>query len=355
MDHLGDKPSLLACNLVCRSWAPRSKCLLLDLMVCHPVPLVAHGGFGAIACAVPDPFQGNGGTIYGAKDGIYRGIKDGSRLRLLSIHDVSQIKILPGLNLVLCLAGGTFMTMSLSALNSGNCQDSAITRISKHVFCFTVYRSTVTGESHRVCALKTSSLSGTLKVYNVSNNNQVSTLVPALELYIPLETYSVRFLSQTRLVAAIKKGFAVQGGFEMVDLITAETQSLLDPDDPSPLDLAHKKVKPRTVFRVDTVFLVCYDKLAFYIDCRGIRPLNKVVLRWTQPVHAFALHQPYILAFCERCMEVWNIETGEMAQKIQGPYHLLNTPESGEKVLGLSLLSGEITEIVFRAHASLNS
>ncbi|KAF7356280.1 Sulfhydryl oxidase [Mycena venus] len=273
MDHLGDKPSLLACNLVCRSWALRSKCLLLDLMVCYPVSRVAHGGFGAITCAVPDPFQGNGGIIYGAKDGIYRGIKDGSRLRLLSIHDVSQIEILPGSNLVLCLAGGTFMTMSLSALNSGNCRDSAITRISKHVFCFTVYRSTVTGESHRV--------------YNVSNNNQVSTLVPALELYIPLETYSVRFLSRTRLVAAIKKGFAVQGGFEMVDLVTAETQSLLDPDDPSPLDLAHKKVKARTVFRVDMVFLVCYDKLAFYIDRRGIRPLNKVVLRWTQPAHAF--------------------------------------------------------------------
>ncbi|KAF7356283.1 Sulfhydryl oxidase [Mycena venus] len=271
MDHLGDKPSLLACNLVCRSWAPRRKCLLLDLMVCHPVPLVAHGGFGAIACAVPDPFQGNGGIIYGTKDGIYRGIKDGSRLRLLSIHDVSQIEILPGSNLVLCLAA-----------------------------CILLH------------------------------------CVP-------------------ELVAAIKKGFAVQGGFEMVDLITAETQSLLDPDDPSPLDLAHKKVKPRTVFRVDTVFLVCYDKLAFYIDRRGIRPLNKVVLRWTQPVHAFALRQLYILAFCERCVEVWNIETGEMVQKIQGPYHLLNTPESGEKVLGLSLLSGEITQIVFRAHASLNS
>ncbi|KAF7356278.1 CNH-domain-containing protein [Mycena venus] len=194
-----------------------------------------------------------------------------------------------------------------------------------------------------------------LLVYDVSNNNQVSTLVPALELYIPLETYSVRFLSQTRLVAAIKKGFAVQGGFEMVDLVTAETQGLLDPDDPSPLDLAHKKVKPITVFRVDTVFLVCYNKHAFYIDRRGIRPLNKVVLRWTQPAHAFALHQPYILAFCDRGVEVWNIETGEMVQKIQGPYHLLNTPESGEKVLGLSLLSGEITEIVFHEHASLNS
>ncbi|KAF8216928.1 CNH domain-containing protein [Mycena galopus ATCC 62051] len=350
IDHLDHTPSLLACNLVCRSWTPRSKCLLLERMICRPVPLVAHGGFGPISCAVPDPLRGNGAVIYGTKDGIYRGTKDGSRPRLLSIRDVSQIDILSHENLVICLAGGNFMTMPLSALTSGACHDSAITRISKHVSCFTVYRSTVAGERHRLCALKGSTLSGTLKVYDVTGTNTF-TLVSARELYIPLETYSVRFLSHTKLVAALRKGFAVEGGFEMVDLITLETQSLIDPDDPCHLEFSLKKAKPLAVFRVDAAFIVCYDKLAFYLDRRGNRTRNELAMRWTQPANAFALHEPYILAFCDMRVEVWNIETGAMVQKISGPYHLLNTPDSGEKVLGLSLLSGEIAEIVFREDA----
>ncbi|KAJ7250507.1 CNH domain-containing protein [Mycena haematopus] len=319
LDHLDYTPALLACNLVCRSWAPHSKFLLLKLMVCYPVPLVAHGGFGLIACAIPDALQGNGGIIYGTKDGIYRGTTDGSRPRLLSLHDVTQIDLLADANLVICLAGGNFMTMSFSSLNSGTCQESAVTRISKHVSCFTVYRSTVAGERHRVCALKASTLSGTLKVYDVSgNNNNGFTLVNAVELYIPLETYSVRFLSRTRLVAAIKMGSAVQGGFEMVDLVTAETQSLIDPDDPLHLRFSLKKAKPITVIRVETVFLICYDKHAFYIDRRGNMTRNELVMRWAQPANAFAFRKPYILALCDACAEVWNFETGRMVQKIQG-------------------------------------
>lgn len=141
-------------------------------------------------------FTEDGGVIYGAKDGIYRGTKDGSRPRLLSIKDVSQIEILVDENLVICLAGtqlfwyffprtwlisigGSFMTISLSVLNSGTCQETHLNRISKHVSCFTVHRSTTAGESHRICALKSSALSGTLKVYDVVVNNQVTTLVPA--------------------------------------------------------------------------------------------------------------------------------------------------------------------------------
>jgi hypothetical protein len=51
------------------------------------------------------PLGASGGIIYGTTDGIYRGSKDGSRPRLLSIHDVSQIEILLDSNLFLCLAG----------------------------------------------------------------------------------------------------------------------------------------------------------------------------------------------------------------------------------------------------------
>lgn len=91
---------------------------------------------------------------------------------------------------------------------------------------------------------------------------------------MPLEAFYVRFLSPTRLAVALKKGFAVQGGFEMVDLTTTETQSLLDPSDSS-LDLLPKKVKPMAVFRVSDIFLVCFDSAKPFSYLFNVAPSYK--------------------------------------------------------------------------------
>ncbi|KAJ7022106.1 CNH domain-containing protein [Mycena alexandri] len=349
IDHLSDdKTSLVACNLVCRSWVPRSKMLLLQFLICRPVPLVSHGGFGSITCAIPAPDHPGlreGGVIYGTTDGVYRGLPDGARPRLFSMPAVSQIEILSDENLFLCLAGGEFITIPLGTVTSGACQDADITRLSMH-------RPTVAGESRRVCVLKSSSLSTTIKVFDVTGNHQVSTLVNVQESYIPRETCSIRFLSRTRVAVAIKAGGStLPGGFEVVDLVTLETQSLLDPGDPS-LEFAFRKVKPVVVFRVFGTFLVCYDKFAFYIDRNGRMTRNRQVMRWTLPANGFALHLPYILAFCNARVEVWNLEMAEMVQKVQSkhqsPYHLLNAPESGDRVLHLLAFSGDVAEMVFK-------
>ncbi|KAJ7742885.1 CNH domain-containing protein [Mycena metata] len=323
IDHLSnDKRSLLACNLVCRSWVPRSQMLLLEFLICRPVPLVSHGGFGSITCAIPAPDHPGfheGGVIYGTTDGVYRGLPDGARPRLLSIPAVSQIHILPDENLFLCLAGGEFITIPLGTVISGTCQDVDMTRLSKHVSAFAVYRPTVAGESRRVCVLKSSSLSSTIKVFDVTGYHQVWTLVRVQQSYIPRETYSIHFLSRTRIAVGIKTGGStLPGGFEVVDLVTLETQSLLDPADPS-LEFAFTRVKPVAVFRVFGIFLVCYDKFAFYINRNGGMTRNNRLMRWTRPANGFALHLPYILAFCDAHVEVWNLETAKVAQKIQNP------------------------------------
>ncbi|KAJ7181037.1 CNH domain-containing protein [Mycena filopes] len=351
-DHLSaEKASLLACNLVCRSWAPRSRMLLLELTICHPVPVgPSHNSreLGPITCAIPNPGT-DGEIIYGTAGGIYRTFKDSSTPRFFDIRNVSQMEVLPDVNLFLGLSDGDFFTWPLSTLRAGSYHwDADITRLSKHVSFFSVYRSTTPGESHRVCALKSSSLSGTIKVFDVAQDQQmVTVLVNVQELYIPRETYSVRFLTRTRLAAALKKGSAVQGGFEMVNLVTSETQDLLDLSDPS-LQFVSKKLKAMAVFRVSNVFLVCYDKLAFCIDRRGRMTANDSVMRWTSAANAFALHEPYLLAFCASHVEIWNTETAKLEQKLSGVYRLLNGPEPGEKVL-VSLASGDVAEMVFRS------
>ncbi|KAK7025001.1 sulfhydryl oxidase [Favolaschia claudopus] len=353
LDYLDHTPTLLSCNLVCRSWAPRSKCLLLERMVCRPLPIVAHGGFGEVLCAVPDPTPDNNGIIFGTRDGIYRGTRDHSRPRLLACNDAAQIEAFPEEDFFVCLAGGTLMTMSLAALNSGTLRDSDITRVSHHVSAFTVHWNTTAGGSHRLCAFKTSSLSTTMKVFDVNTTNQLTNLVVYRELYIPTETRSMRFINSTRVIVALKKSGGAKGGFEVVDFNTAESQSLLDPNDPSHPEDEVKKSRSKTVnfFKSgDAEYLVCYDKFAFFVDRSGTMVRGDETMRWSQPANMFALREPYLLAVCNNFIEVWNIETGKRAHQIKGGYALLNTPKVGETILALSLSSGEITEILFHDH-----
>ncbi|KAJ7656423.1 hypothetical protein DFH06DRAFT_471413 [Mycena polygramma] len=179
IDCLGpDKSSLVACNLVCRSWAARSRFVLRQLMVCHPVPLINRGGFERIRCAVPT--QGSkAGIIYGNADGVYSESTEGSRRQLLSIRGVMQIGILPDSNLFLCLAGSHLVTLPLSTFHAGTARENDITRVSKRVRCFSVYRSMAQGGSYRVCVLKNPTLDGSaIKVFDTCPTGLPNWLAP---------------------------------------------------------------------------------------------------------------------------------------------------------------------------------
>ncbi|KAJ7022105.1 CNH domain-containing protein [Mycena alexandri] len=339
IDHLSvDKRSLLVCNLVCRSWVPRSQCILLRRMPCRPLHVVNHGRFGTANCAVS--LANNGGILCGTKDGIFRS-SDG--LRLLPLRCVSQIEILPDLNLVLCVAGGTFFTLRLSVLNSGAFRRDDMTRLLENVSCFAVFRSSVVGESHRVCVFKGSSAFGTIYIWDVSGDQLVLTQA------LGVTRRHFLFLSATHLLTW-SKNTTVHGGFDFIDLAAPQTpiRTLLDPHDPS-LAFALKKVKPRTVFRVaeSNTFLVCYEKFAFYIDGKGRMTRNELVMQWTCSSNGFAIHEPYILAFCNKHIEVWNIEIAQLMQTIEGCFRPLNVSDPSDRILTLSNSCGDVVEFVF--------
>ncbi|KAJ7181026.1 CNH domain-containing protein [Mycena filopes] len=337
-----DKGTLTACNLVCREWAPRSEMHLqrhFELMFCRPVHLITHEG---VACAVPLSNH-SAGIIYGTESGIYEGLPDGTRSSLLSIRNVSRIELLPYADLCLCLAGKTLVTIPLGILTSGTCQDVDITRVSKHASFFAVYRPTATGDNFRVCTAKSSKLTTTVKVFDVTGSPQNSTLVKSQAFYIPTETTSVSFINRTRLVVAVK-----DGGFEVVDLTALETVSILLP---SALSLEFKmRLAPIAMLRISDTWLMCYDEVGFYVDRSGTMIRQETVMRWTLRACAFALHSPHILVFCSNHIEVWNIEIGELVQKIKGSYRLLNTPKSNDGILLASRSSGSIMEMVFNDH-----
>lgn len=68
-----------------------------------------------------------------------------------------------------------------------------------------------------------------------------------------MESNSLHFLRNRLCVGCAK-------GFEIVDLETLDTQSLLDPEDSS-LDFIQKRdnVRPMAIYRVEQDFLLCYN------------------------------------------------------------------------------------------------
>ncbi|KAJ7181022.1 CNH domain-containing protein [Mycena filopes] len=357
IDYLStDKLSLLACHLVCRSWVPRSQCVLHRRMPCRPLSVVRHGRFGTTTtCAAS--LRNNAGLICGTKGGIYRS-NDG--VQLLPLRNVSQIEILPDANLVLCVAGGTFYTLPLSVLSSGVAQREDMTRILQNVSSVAVYRGKFRRESSRVCVFKGSTF-GTIYIFDVSGSHQASTLVlthvrvldSALRHFtaksISLQTLAVTrqhflFLSSTRLLTW-SKTTTMHGGFDSINLDAPEApiRTLLDCQDPS-LEFALKKLKPRTVFKLSEPnrFLVCYEKIGFYVNGGGKMARNKQVMEWGSPSNGFALREPHVLAFCNKHTEVWDMRTAKLVQTIEGTYQPLN-----DGLLTLCHSSGDVVDFVF--------
>ncbi|KAJ1730263.1 RHO1 GDP-GTP exchange protein 2 [Coemansia biformis] len=131
------------------------------------------------------------------------------------------------------------------------------------------------------------------------------------ECYIAAESTSLHFL-RSRLCVGCSRGF------EIVDLMTMNTQSLLDPADDS-LGFINKRdtTQPIALFRVhDGQFLLCYDVFAFYVNRNGQRARSNWMIHWVGTPTSFKFEYPYILAFDSQFIEVYHVETGSVVQVI---------------------------------------
>ncbi|KAJ1959992.1 RHO1 GDP-GTP exchange protein 2, partial [Dipsacomyces acuminosporus] len=131
------------------------------------------------------------------------------------------------------------------------------------------------------------------------------------ECYIAAESTSLHFL-RSRLCVGCNRGF------EIVDLATMNTQSLLDPADTS-LAFINKRdtSHPIALFRVhDGEFLLCYDEFAFYVNRNGQRARSNWMIHWVGTPSSFKLDYPYILAFDSLFIEVYHVETAAIVQVI---------------------------------------
>ncbi|KAG9193725.1 CNH-domain-containing protein [Alternaria panax] len=281
-----------------------------------------------VTCAVP--LDGGRKLALGTDAGVYvveRKPKDASMRpkRVLDCKGVTQIEVLEQHAIVLVLADKTLYSYSTEALESDESQ--AMVKRPRKICHANFFKAGICLGQQLVAAVKTSALSTTIKVYEpkeqMGNKNKKSgfakmmlstsgadQLKPYKEFYIPTESTSIHFLRSKLCVGCAR-------GFEVVSLETLETQSLLDQADTS-LDFVVRKenIKPIHIERMASEFLLCYTDYSFFVNRNGWRARPDWKITWEGTPQAFAIFNPYILAFEPSFIEIRHMESGGLVHII---------------------------------------
>lgn len=291
--------------------------------------IINEGFFSAairVTCAVP--LDGGRKLALGTDAGIYiveRKPKDASSRprRVLDCKGVTQVEVLEQHQIVLVLADKTLYSYSTEALDPDETQ--AIVKRPRKICHANFFKAGICLGQQLVAAVKTSALSTTIKVYepkeNMANKGKKSgfakmlstgqdQLKPYKEFYIPTESTSIHFLRSKLCVGCAR-------GFEVVSLETLETQSLLDQADTS-LDFVVRKenIKPIHIERMASEFLLCYTDYSFFVNRNGWRARPDWKITWEGTPQAFAIFNPYILAFEPSFIEIRHMESGGLVHII---------------------------------------
>lgn len=264
--------------------------------------------------------DGSRKLIFGTDSGIFvldRKVKGAVPKRVLESPNVTQVEILEEYQLLLVLSNKSLVSYSLSALDAN---EPALGRRPKKIqnHC-NFFKAGICLGRHLVCAVKSSALSTTIKVYEPNDaitktkkqkglgkmfGGGQDELRPFKEFYIPAESSSVHFLKSKLCVACAK-------GFEVVSLETLETQSLLDQADTS-LDFVARKegVRPIHIERLNGEFLLNYSEFSFFVNKHGWRARPEWRIDWEGSPQNFALSYPWILGFESNFIELRDIESG---------------------------------------------
>ncbi|KAF2104651.1 CNH-domain-containing protein [Rhizodiscina lignyota] len=274
-----------------------------------------------VNCCVP--IDGGRKLIFGTDTGIYisdRKPKDASirPKRVLDCKNVTQIDVLEQHQIVLVLSEKTMYSYPTEALEPDE-SNSALTKRGRKICHANFFKAGICQGQQLVCCVKTSALSTTIKVYEPMDSmmktkkksglakmlaSSQDVLKPLKEFYIPTESTSIHFLRSKLCVGCAR-------GFEVVSLETLEAQSLLDQADTS-LDFVQRKenIKPIHIERIATEFLLCYTDYSFFVNRNGWRARSDWMIYWEGNPQAFAIFNPYILAFEPSFVEIRHMETG---------------------------------------------
>ncbi|KAG7094177.1 hypothetical protein E1B28_007786 [Marasmius oreades] len=295
---------------------------------------------GKVTCSVPfNTADGRGLVAIGCAEGVWIGFRHDSRSmrRVLHLKMVSQCAMLEDFGIFLVLADKQLFAYHIEALvpslpsNQHTSQTPQKLSGNKEVYFFSV--GTLQGRTLVIYMKKKSMDSIFCAVEPVIDKIKEVTKAsaglgsrfgfrtpksdwfrPFREFFLPSESYDLIFL-KARIAILCSKGF------EIMDLSDLQSVTIPQREDPrlSGLIKRCEACRPLGMFRsTDEEFLLCYNEFGLYVNKRGEPSRTNGLIEWEGTAERVALHSPYILLFDIRFIEIRHVQTGRLAQIING-------------------------------------
>ncbi|KAJ7319295.1 CNH domain-containing protein [Mycena albidolilacea] len=295
---------------------------------------------GKVTCSVPfNTADGRGLVAIGCAEGVWIGFRHDPRSmrRVLHLKMVTQCAMLEEFGIFLVLADKSLFAYHIEALVPSSPQATHASQVpqklngTKDVHFFSV------GTLHNrtlVIYMKKKGLDSIFRVLEpVSDKINEKVKAPAglgsrlgfrstksewfriyRDFFLPSESFDLYFLKAKIVILCTK-------GFEIMDLndFKSVTIPLRDEARLAPLSKRCDACRPIGMFRSnEDGFLLCYNEFGVYVDRHGDPRRNGTTIEWEGNAEKVTLHQPYILLFDSRFIEIRHIETGRLVQIIPG-------------------------------------
>lgn len=270
----------------------------------------------------------NGALLLANDIGLYVLINNSMMKPLLQLSRISQVESMEQFDILFILSNREVFAFSISLLLKGVYTNPNYLKHNKKISSNVSFIATgFCDEKFLLCCAKASANKTVVKMFEpkrlLLNPNYRKTyqklyltgdvVTNFKQFYIPSEGVNIRFLRRSLCVACIKS-------FEVVSIKNLTTQSLLNPNDVVFKNLLKSEYSPMNMFKTQqNDFLLCYNKIGFFIDKNGNRSRPNIFFKWNASPRAFAYRSPNIYVITVEYIAIWNeFDTKESKQIIAG-------------------------------------
>ncbi|ORX83419.1 hypothetical protein BCR32DRAFT_201813 [Anaeromyces robustus] len=273
----------------------------------------------------------NGALLLANDIGLYVLINNAMMKPLLQLSKITQIEALETFDILFILANREVYSFSIDLILKGIYTNPSYIKHNKKISSNVSFIATgYCDEKFLLCCAKASTNKTVVKMFepkrmlsNISNRKACQKLYISgdvitsfKQFYIPSEGVNIRFLRRSLCVACIKS-------FEVVSIKNLTTQSLLNPNDIVFKNLLKSEYSPMNMFKTQhNDFLLCYNKIGFFIDKNGNRSRPNLFFKWNASPKSFAYRSPYIYIITSEYIAIWNEFDSKEAKQIIPGNHL---------------------------------
>jgi len=266
------------------------------------------------------------GTLLLCNDhGIYVLTEQSTLKLLIPLFRITQIIALEEFDILFILSNRNVYTYSLSLILKNVYTNVNNVKLNKPI-CNNISFISLGSCDGRflLCCAKVSNKKTTIKIFEPRNflinatyqkkNRDLYLIGEVVQLirtfYIQCESHSIHFLRHSLCVACSR-------GFKILNINNLTGQNLLNLNDVSFENLLISKYLPMNMFKTkEDDFLLCYNKIGFFIDKNGGHSRPNILFNWYGEPKDFAYCSPYIYTFTSDYIAIWKESDPSVPQQV---------------------------------------